>query len=132
MKAYTIGKDARKHWDWLEPYVARSIARNVDGFTTDDILQDVLAMRSLFLVIEDDDGVMVVSVLDILPDAVHVHTMTGRRMKTWIKLADEVIGGIAKALGKRNITTVARKGWLPNLKALGWSEHSVLIARKVK
>lgn len=131
MRAYTIGKDAIKHWDWLEPYVARSIARNVDGFTTEDILEQVMSVQALFLVIEDDDGVLMVSVLDLLPDAVHVHTMTGRRMESWLKLADSTIAAIAKALGKSHITTVSRKGWLPKLKALGWNEHSVLLARKL-
>ena len=127
----TIGNDVDEHWKWLESFVTDSIERNLDGYTADDALKQVQDGNSVFLVIRDDTGVQAVGKIDIQPNAIHVHTLTGVNLKDWIGQFDDFLGNMADKLGKQYITSIARPGWAAAMRPLGWKTHSVVLAREI-
>jgi len=127
----TIGEDVDEHWKWLESFVTDSIERNLDGYTADDALEQVQDGNSVFLIIRDDKGVQAVGKIDIQPNALHVHTLTGVNLKDWAGHLNDFLGNMAQGLGKQYITSIARPGWASVCHPLGWKTHSIVIAREI-
>ena len=131
MNIYTISSDAQKHWHWLKRYIERSIKRNVDGFKAQYVLDRVLASESVFLVIEDDTGVLMVATVNILPEALHVHTMTGENMDKWLSPFNDALMALARAFKKDYLTSISRKGMVKPMADRGWQAKSIVMQRAV-
>ena len=131
MKIYSIGEDAKEHWPWIRPYIVRAIRRNVDGYTAADALRAVLSGDSFFLVCEADGEVLGVCKVDVQPEALHVHTLAGKDLKTWIKPLLESLDGISRGIGKSNIKSMSRPAIGKMLTQAGCRRHSWFMARTV-
>ncbi len=131
MNIYSITDTAQSEWHWLKTYIERSIARNVDGYTAEDVLEAVLDGQSLFMVIEDDTGPLMVATINILPEALHVHTMTGDKMSVWLHPFQTALMQLGEVLGKSYITSISRKGMAKIMSAGGWEIKSMVMQRKV-
>jgi len=131
MEIYTISDDAQAEWHWVKPYIERAIGRNVDGYDAERILRSVLRHEAVFLVIKKNDKVVMVSTIEILPEALNVHTMTGDNMKDWLHPFDDALAAMAKAFGKQNITSLSRRGMAKIMQTGKWKPHSVMMWRQL-
>ena len=131
MDIYTISDNAQAEWHWIKPYIERAIDRNVDGYDAERILRAVLRHEAVFLVIKKDAKVVMVSTIEILPESLNVHTMTGDDMKDWLHPFDNALESMAKAFGKKNITSLSRRGMAKIMQTGKWKPHSVMMWRKV-
>jgi len=131
MDIYTISDDAQAEWHWVKPYIERAIGRNVDGYDAERILRSVLRHEAVFLVIKKDAKVVMVSTIEILPESLNVHTMTGDDMKDWLHPFDNALESMAKAFGKKNITSLSRRGMAKIMQTGKWKPHSVMMWREV-
>ena len=116
MQIYTISDDAQAEWHWLKPYIERAIGRNVDGYDAERILRSVLRHEAVFMVIKKDGKVVMVSTIEILPEALNVHTMTGDNMADWLH-------PFGDALSRRGMAKIMQTGQ--------WRPHSIMMARAV-
>ena len=131
MDIYTISDDAQAEWHWIKPYIEKAIDRNVDGYDAERILRAVLRHEAVFLVIKKDDKVVMVSTIEILPESLNVHTMTGDDMNDWLHPFDNALESMAKAFGKKNITSLSRRGMAKIMQTGKWKPHSVMMWREV-
>jgi len=72
-----------------------------------------------------------VSTIEILPESLNVHTMTGDDMKDWLHPFDNALESMAKAFGKKNITSLSRRGMAKIMQTGKWKPHSVMMWREV-
>ena len=131
MDIYTISDNAQAEWHWIKPYIERAIDRNVDGYDAERILRAVLRHEAVFLVIKKDAKVVMVSTIEILPESLNVHTMTGDDMNDWLHPFDNALESMAKAFGKKNITSLSRRGMAKIMQTGKWKPHSVMMWREV-
>ena len=128
---HTISDDAGAEWHWIKPYIDRAISRNVDGYDSERILRSVLRHEAVFMVIKKDGKVVMVSTIEILPEALNVHTMTGDNMADWLHPFDDALMAMAKAFNKKHITSLSRRGMAKIMQTGQWRPHSVMMARAV-
>jgi hypothetical protein len=133
MKAYTIGPGIRDEWHWIQPYLDKVFDTHPDGYTSGMALEDVVAGRSMILVIEAEDaGVECVALLSQRPNALHVTSAAGTGLERWGHIAEVLLNDIARKMGVEHITSQARKGWAKlQTGQNGWREHGVYISKAV-
>jgi hypothetical protein len=123
--------DIDEHWAELVPEFKRSIARNVDGYTLDDMLAEIKADRSFVITIHEGGKLLMASTVDIQPKALHVHLFSGYQMSRWIKLFMDCLIEVGRGMGKKHYTSMSRRGMVKALKP--WAKpHSVYMAGEIK
>ena len=108
MNVVTIGADIDQHWDKLREYIDPALGRNVDGYTSDDLLASIHDQRSFVVVFEEGESFAVV-VVSVHPSALHLHTWGGKGLDI-VSEGMEHIRDMARGLGLKYITSQTRPG----------------------
>ena len=66
------------------------------------------------------DGVLI---CQLYPEALHVYTVSGYRLRDWLTEAHEALVTLAKELGRSKITGGGRTGWAKLLAPLGYEQE---------
>jgi hypothetical protein len=76
----------------------------------------------LFAVLDGDDLLAVATAWLSTDGFVEVKLIGGRDHRRWLKQLDEKIGTEARLAGATRLIGIGRRGWLRELKRLGWEQ----------
>ena len=116
-------------WEQAKAYLEPARARG--GFA------DVLEENELLFAVLDGDKLLAAATAWLSTDGfVEVKLIGGRDHRRWLGKLDEVIGTEARAAGADRLIGIGRRGWLRELKRLGWAqlqpvEDHLLFERKL-
>lgn len=94
--------------DRIRPFLENFAARDLDGFTADDLERDILNRNIQVWSIKDFQALALTSVT---PNAVRIGHCAGVRRHEWQEAFDDEMRAWAKALGKKRIVATVRPGW---------------------
>jgi hypothetical protein len=112
-----------REWDrWpdaealLEP--ARKLADNMDTVLDDGEL--------LWVVMDGDELVAAITTRMTTEKHWEVLLIGGRDHRSWVPKLNILFGAASAEAGATHMVALGRRGWLRELKRLGWAEHGVV------
>lgn len=122
------------NWDrWQEAKAYLEPARARGDFP------DIIEPDEEMFAVLDGDALLAVATAWFSVDGnyVEVALVGGKDRHRWLKQLDEVIGAAARGAGATRLTACGRRGWLRELRALGWDrigevDGSFIYARELR
>lgn len=111
----------------LDHFAKRSLGR----WRGDALEMDVRQGRRQLYVAAIEGEILGVAMTGLSPEAVHVDAVTGRHRALWIAELEAHMTEWAKATGRKRVIALARPGWAPEAKALGYREAHREFVREV-
>jgi hypothetical protein len=131
VKIYSLMDDIDDHWDWVRPELEKCQEYDVNPIDMISIREDIRSRKGCVLVIEDDTGLLSVSLIDFHEKSLHVRLCSGHRMDEWITPLIDTLDQMAKVLNKKYVTQLGRVGWAKVMKGHGWKHQLSQYVRTV-
>lgn len=107
-----------REWErWPEAEALLFPAAKLGGFK--DVLE---GNEILWAAIEDGELLAAVTAWLSVEKYVEVKLVGGRHRHRWLTQMDKVIGEAAREAGATRLIAIGRRGWLRELRALGWDK----------
>ena len=132
VECYIVGNDAMlEYWQTVyQPMIAAALENGPEGQSVQDIQED-LQCGSMLCNISVGGVIKACAVLDIVRQReqlfLHVHTLTGAGMDTWLAEFIKYLRHLRAGLDCDAVSLVGRKGWHRVLRQYGFKTKHVMM-----
>lgn len=122
-----------QRWDDVEPLLTSIIARLDPGLRAEDVLT-ALQYGAMQLWVDDRHDGVCVTEIKIQPKhkTCFIYFLAGKRIQIWAAEAHSTIRRFAEHHGCKYLEFCGRPGWERKAKQYGYTEHFVLMRKKLE
>lgn len=117
-------------WPDVEQYISAACRHCSDH--PEDLREQLKSCRNLILVVIYDEAAIIgAMILQQLPVSIHIREMGGDLPAGWEPDLDRWLAGLARCMGKTQLTANGRRGWDRKLRSPGWLRIDDTLIREV-
>jgi hypothetical protein len=123
-------------WNWAEPHIAKALKHSNSEYSADDLKARCASADCQLWLILGESGVIgagTTAIVELLQKRIcFIGVLAGADFDEWKNLALMQIQDWAKANGCEAIQTLARKGFEPKLRDMGFGCRQVVMWKELK